>query len=276
MAAVYVEAVGSYDILKKVINGKRLIDRLDAAFATPMEDRETSLATAERATGFGFCDMIGMSGDLLFCSALKYRAADQLSVMHGGLGSREEADRYKETAERIAVNVPKVFYDQGGLLKASTKSSCQPDVWGSAFSVYIGMLDEEQSKRVGQALADAYTAETLACKGNIRHVLTSDDASGATAWDSTTVTINTYQNGAYWGTPTGWVCYAIAKADKPLAKQLAKDYIDELREGDFRKGPQFGSPWEYFYPKNRKQNSVYMTSVTCPLGAFKRLGWVPE
>jgi hypothetical protein len=41
---------------------------------------------------------------------------------------------------------------------------------------------------------------------------------------------NTYQNGAYWGTPTGWVAYAIHHSSPRLAKQLATEYIDELKE----------------------------------------------
>jgi hypothetical protein len=59
-----------------------------------------------------------------------------------------------------------------------------------------------------------------------------------------------------------------------LALELAKEYIDELREGDFRKGPGFGSPWECMHPDgDYKQNPVYPTNVTGPLAAFRRLEW---
>ena len=64
----------------------------------------------------------------------------------------------------------------------------------------------------------------------------------------------------------------MAQADRPAAQKLAQEYIAELRAGDFRKGPDFGSPWECMHPdNNHRQNPVYMTSVTCPLAAFKRL-----
>ena len=112
----------------------------------------------------------------------------------------------------------------------------------------------------------------LAWRGNIRPVLTTDAFSAQTAWDVTDVPRNRYQNGAYWGTPTGWVCYAIAKADWPAAQQLAREYVQELRDGDFRKGPEFGSPWECMHPEgDHRQNPVYLTSVTCPLAAFERI-----
>ncbi|WP_459076856.1 hypothetical protein [Arenibacter sp. M-2] len=82
---------------------------------------------------------------------------------------------------------------------------------------------------------------------------------------------NTYQNGAYWGTPTGWVCYAIAKTNFKLAQKLAKEFIDDLRENDFRKGLEYGAPYECFHPSGHRQNPLYMTTVSCPLAAFKAI-----
>ena len=79
-------------------------------------------------------------------------------------------------------------------------------------------------------LADAYKKGYLAFNGNIRHILTTDDFNDSTAWESSLAKKNTYQNGAYWGTPTGWICYAISKADFSLAQKLANEYIDDLRK----------------------------------------------
>jgi hypothetical protein len=68
------------------------------------------------------------------------------------------------------------------------------------------------------------------------------------------------------------VAYAIAQADPAAAKQLAQEYLMELRAGDFRLGPEYGSPWECMHPEdNHRQNPVYMTSVSCPLAAFRRI-----
>jgi len=83
---------------------------------------------------------------------------------------------------------------------------------------------------------------------------------------------NTYQNGAYWNTATGWVCHAVAKKDLRLARKLAAEYIDELKKGDFRLGGGHGSPWECIHPNGNRQNPVYMTSVTVPLGVFRKPG----
>lgn len=177
----------------------------------------------------------------------------------------------------IKESIPRTFGYEGSLLRASTGMSCQRDVWSSAFAVHIGAVEGQSAERICRLLADAYVQGTLCYRGNIRHVLTSDDYSEDTAWESVVSgnrSKNRYQNGAYWGTPTGWVCYAIAQADRDLACRLAKEYVEELREGDFRKGSEYGSPWECMHPDgNYRQNAVYMTSVTCPLAAFHQLSW---
>ena len=84
-----------------------------------------------------------------------------------------------------------------------------------------------------------------------------------------------YQNGAYWNTPTGWVCYAIAQVNPDIGKNLATEYVDQLQSDDFRMGDKFGAPYECIHPSgDHRQNPVYLTSVTCPLAAFQRLGWI--
>ncbi len=86
---------------------------------------------------------------------------------------------------------------------------------------------------------------------------------------------NHYQNGAYWSTPTGWVCFALAQVSPRIGRRLALELIAELREGDFRQGAAWGAPFECAHPEGgHQQNPVYLTSVTCPLAAFRRLGWV--
>ena len=158
-------------------------------------------------------------------------------------------------------------------MRASTGLSAQPDVWGSAFAVAVGAVEEDVAITIGRALLAGLKAGTLAWRGQIRHVLATDDHSSTTAWEKTAVPtpLNTYQNGAYWGTPTGWVCRAIAKVDQDAAKRLAREYVDSLREDDFRQGDRHGGPWECLHPNGHRQNPVYLTSVTCPLAEAMRI-----
>ena len=55
-------------------------------------------------------------------------------------------------------------------------------------------------------------------------------------------------------------------------ERLPREYVQELRDGDFRKGPAYGSPWECMHPAgNHRQNPVYLASVSVPLAAFERI-----
>lgn len=275
MAAAYVARTGETGIMQEVIGRITLKEHLDRAFMMPPSRRDNGLVHCEadnRGVTFGFVDSITHTGDVLFASLLKYQAAIELDDLCRHLAKPDKVRNYRAIAAAIRNAIPAAFATPGGLLRASTQTSAQPDVWGSAYAVYIHALDDAHANAISKVLAGAYRAGTLAWRGNIRHVLTSDDFSDSTAWETALCAKNRYQNGAYWGTATGWVCYAIARTDFELARKLAKEYVDELREGDYRKGPEFGSPWECMHPDgNYRQNPVYMASVTCPFAAFKRI-----
>ena len=262
-------------VLAAEVRGKSLLQRLEEAYAMPPSRPDTGLVYADednRGVTFGFVDVITHTGDLLFCSVLKYRAARELADLLTQCDNKSKAEAYRAGAEKLKAAIKNTFATERGFLRASTGKSAQPDVWGTAFAVYVGAVDGDTERKACAALAKACRAGLIAWRGNIRHVPTDADYSDSTAWELSKSAKNRYQNGAYWGTPTGWVCYAAAKVDREMAAQLAKDYIDELRDGDFRKGPEFGSPWECMHPDgNHRQNPVYMTSVTCPLAAFRRM-----
>jgi hypothetical protein len=273
MAAYYVGSTSDVKLLLQEVKGIRLIDRLEAAFKVPpaRPDNHIVYSTPDyRGVDFGFRDAIVITGDLCFSSIIKHRAATELAELFSRLKDKQKAGYYVEIAGKIKTAIPLLFGDQNGLLLASTGKSRQPDVWATALAVYLGILEGDDLSKASQRLADAYKKGTLSSNGNIRHILTGDDFSKTTAWEETGVEKNTYQNGAYWGTPTGWVCYAIAQYNLALAQQLAKEYIDDLRKNDFRKGNGNGAPYECFYPPDYKQNPVYLTTVSCPFAVFNK------
>ena len=64
---------------------------------------------------------------------------------------------------------------------------------------------------------------------------------------------------------------ALAGLTPELAAALARDYVQELRHGDFRRDEKHGSPWECFHPDgNHRQNPVYLASVSLPLAMFQQ------
>ncbi len=270
MACHYIKCTSTPDLLFNLINGLRLIDRLEMAFNVPPTRQDGVLVYATddfRGVDFGFRDAIYITGDLCYSSLLKYKASQELAELFELINRKDKADKYRAIAKRLKNEIPQLFSDNRGMFLASTGKSKQADVWSTALAVYLGVLEGDDLLKTCRFLRDAYKNGNLARKGNIRHILTCDDYSDATAWEKSLVEKNSYQNGAWWGTPTGWVCFAIAKVDFPAAKQLAKEYIDDLRAGDYRKGPDFGAPWECYNVVN-PQNAVYLTTVTCPYSVF--------
>ena len=273
MAYEYVRSSKDLNMLNQLVNGQKLIDRLILAFkVVPVKMNNPLVYTTDdfRGVDFGFRDVISMTGSLAFPSILKYRAAIQLSVLLTNLKRRDEALEFAKIGSELKSAIPDTFLDNRGMLNASTKKSKQPDVWSTVLAIDFGILDGEQAKQTGAYLRDAYMEGYLAKNGNIRHILIPDDYNDSTAWESSLADKGSYQNGGYWGTPIGWVCAAIARADVEAARKLAAEYIHELRKEDFRKGPSFGAPWEC-YNSNGPQNPVYMTTVTCPLVAFRNM-----
>jgi hypothetical protein len=274
MAWVCIQNGSGNGLLNEKILDIPLFTRLEMAFGAVPADNQTGMAVISDTLptcDFGFRDVISMTGEVCFGSLLRYRAALEMSELCKRAGEVKKSKNYREIAGKIRKNLVSVFADSRGMLRASTGKSRQPDVWATAFAIYIGALRGSDANRSSEILAGAYRAGTMAMEGQIRHVLTSDDYSATTAWEKAFCGRNSYQNGAYWGTATGWVCYAIARTNRMAARQLAAEFIAHLRKTDFRlPGPNQGGPFECIYPPTGyKQNPVYMTSVTCPLAAFR-------
>lgn len=272
MCYYLVKTFGKKEILNKEINGIALINRMELAFHVPPSQLDNHIVFTTdgfRGVDFGFRDAETITGHLLYPSLLKYRASKQLAYLFELMRNSEKAEKYRLIAKKIKEAIPGLFADERGMLRASTGKSNQPDVWGTALAVYFEALEKREMDAACNMLAQAYKSGTLAYGGNIRHILTTDDFNDQTAWEISMAPLNRYQNGAYWGTATGWVCYAIAQIDKKSAKKLALEYINNLKETDFRKGKDYGGPYECFYPPDYNQNPVYLTTVSCPFAVFK-------
>ncbi len=272
MANHYIKATADKKTLLKEINGIRLIDRLEMAFAVPPSRKDNHIVCtneAFRGVDFGFRDVIEITGDLCYPSILKYVAAKDLSSIFTFSGNKTKADHYEQIAQSIKKVLPVIFLNKDGMLLASTAKSNQPDVWATSLAIYLDILEGEDALKACRHLANAYKSGTLAYKGNIRHIITTEDYNTETAWQKSLVPKNQYQNGAYWGTPTGWVAFSLAKVNSAYAQQLIKEYITHLRETDYRKGASFGGPFECITTTSRTQGPVYLTTVACPYIVLK-------
>ncbi|MBI3852857.1 MAG: hypothetical protein HY298_21590 [Verrucomicrobia bacterium] len=278
IAYAYWMATHDIKVFEMEVNGVRVFERLEKAFSSPTTDPVTGLAVtteADRAVGFGFCDGETHTGKLLFASLLRYRAAGELAELARAVGQRERAPGYRQIQKKIRANIVPTFADPkaiGGWLRASTEISRQADVWGTLFALHLGILDRAEADAARKTIADAVRRGTITLDGGVRQVPTDMDFSKTSAWERSMCPVNTYQNGGYWHTASGWLIESLWQSDRKLALQIFGEMIAHLRSQDFRQGPGHGAPWEVYGPNGKaRQNPVYMASVALPYGILKRL-----
>ncbi len=268
-------ATGSTNFLRERIGAMRLFDRLIAAFHAPRVDSETGLVEtgdADRAVGFGFYDTVQMTGKLLFPSVLRHRAAGQLAELSAAVGDTEKAAFFRGVQQTIAANLAPTFADApalNGWLRASTGACAQADVWGTLYALHRQVLPAKAATAAQEAVLNGAKDGTITCVAAVRHVPANLDFSKRSAWEKTAgVAVNTYQNGAFWHTPTGWLITVLARSDRVRALELFDQFVRHLRAQDYRLGGGRQAPWECVGPDGYKQNGVYMTSVALPLAVF--------
>jgi hypothetical protein len=260
--------------LDEGVNGRTIFERLVRAFDAPTFDPQTGAAVTSkerRAVGFGFQDSVYLLGSLCFTTLLRYRAARQLAALCHSTGRRKEAGRFTAAAERITKHLVKVFgpsESTGGWLLAATEVGRQPDAWATLFALHLGVLPRKSAERARKTIASAAKepGKSLEYQGAVRHVPANHYFKPEQCWESGGGAVNTYQSGAFWHTPTGWLVQALEPVDATLARTVCQSFIQHLREQDFRKGKGHGAPWECFgIGMAKAQNPVYLTSVSLPL-----------
>jgi hypothetical protein len=170
---------------------------------------------------YGFTDSVHKQGDELFCSLLFVQASRQLADLLEAVGRNGEAGYWRDQAAQVSRKIREVFWDPGiGLFRAATLVCNQPDIWGSAFAVTLGVADREQARAVARYFKEHYGE--IVKRGQLRHL------PGGMFWEATFTKPGTYQNGAYWATPVGWFVETLDLADHKLADQTVIDLVDDF------------------------------------------------
>jgi hypothetical protein len=203
---------------------------------------------------YGFTDTVRMQGDVLFCSLLYVEASRRLSDLLNAVDRKDDAARWKREADTVARSIRDVFWDsQTGLFRAATTRCREHHVWGSAFAVYLGVANESQSRAIAEYFRDNYSR--IVQNGQLRHLPAN------VYWEDCRAARDTYQNGAYWATPTGWFVYTLDLVDPKLADQTVIDLVT-----DFRK---HGACEWVFGKKHQLPN--YLASASLPLAGIRAM-----
>jgi hypothetical protein len=280
LAAYTTLTLGHTPLLSETIADRPLLDCLERAFFSVPSDPKTELVVCSdtnRGANFGFLDAVYQTGSLLMASLLRLRAAHALREMADVTGDSSSAFAYQNLAETISGHIGSLFQEEDGGLRASTGRSAQPDLWSTAYAVHYGLLEEEREAAAAKFVTHACLMEGASWHGQIRPVPPRRDFNEQTCWESLVIPIppGTYQNGAFWAFPAGWVCDAMARVDESAARTLAEDLTAHFMEEDFRLDPPSGAPWECVHPPDYRKEGPYLASVAVPLIAFRRMGWIP-
>lgn len=202
---------------------------------------------------YGFTDTVRKQGDVLFCSLLHVQACRQLADLLTAAERQLESERWRREAEAVAECVRKVFWDsEVGLFRAATIRCREHDIWGSAFAVYLGVADAAQSKSIATYFKTHYAE--LVQHGQIRHL------PGGVYWEQGCPR-DTYQNGAYWATGTGWFVFALDLADPALADKTIVDMTAHFQK--------YGAS-EWIVGEQRRLPN-YLASAALPLAGIRAM-----
>lgn len=272
----YIDLTGDAAILDETFSGVTLLERIEKAWAGFSIDAQTDLCSSSMpyyTVDWGFCDMIRKSGLLLFPSLLRSASARCLAHLLSKLGQSEKAAAYRNRAATIAAQVENAFVaETHDRLYSSTGIGRQFDVWGTLYAIYTGVLSQAVEERCVKTIADAYLdGDAIALSGYVRQISTRDDTNG-TSWESVSpchLRHNTYQNGGYWASVSGWLFYSLAKYDLNLAFKAVGDYVAHTR-----KYAEQCAPFEWINPtlsETEFEGHYGGTCATIPYEGAKRM-----
>lgn len=203
---------------------------------------------------YGFTDTIRKQGDVLFCSLLYVQACRQLSDLLDAAGHPDDSTHWNAEGRRVAGSIRATFWDSEiGLFRAATVQCREPDIWGSAFAVYLGVADQGQAKAIATYFQKHH--DQIVQAGQIRHL------PGGVYWEKAVCGRDTYQNGAFWATPTGWFVYTLDKIDPDLADRTVIDMVRDF---------QAGGACEWVFGEKR-QLPHYLASAALPLAGIRAM-----
>ena len=202
---------------------------------------------------YGFTDTVRKQGDVLFSSLLYVGAGRQLADLLEALDRTDEARQWRDEAAKVAAGIREVFWDpQIGLFRAATVKCKEPDVWGSAFAVYLHVAEKDQAIRIARYFQQHY--DRVVEKGQIRHL------PGGVYWQEACPR-DRYQNGAFWATATGWFVYTLDLVDPKLADRTIVDLVTDFHQRGCL---------EWCFGR-LAQRPDYLASATMPLAGIRRV-----
>ena len=235
---------------------------LERTFATVPVEASTGLVWIDPAhphTAYGFTDTIAITGRHLFCSLLRFEAAEILAEVARRLDHREPVECYTAEAARIRASLEHLWSPEHAMYLAGSVDCCQTDVWGSAYAGAIGALDPARRRLVADTLHAR--RERFLLRGQVRHLLLPE------FWQRRVVVAEwtepgTFQNGPYWGTASGWMAEMFELAAPGTGVALLRELVADFEANGI---------WECIGPDGYARVANNLSSACLPYAAWKKL-----
>jgi len=191
----------------------------------------------------------------LFSSLLYWEACQKLVELFRQIDNQQNMKDFKDQAYMIEVNLENLWNEKDGMFLAASIDCRQVDIWGNAYAIYIGFPLFEKKNRIVDYLTHNFDKYVM--NGQIRHL------SRPEHWQRTLIPVEpeTYQNGAYWGTASGWVAFSLWEKHSQLSRRILTDLIADFQKNGVYECINSG----YFKIKN------YVVSVVNPLGTINKI-----
>lgn len=202
---------------------------------------------------YGFHDTVRKKGDVLFESLLYFEAAQRLAEMFEAAKRPDDAEHFRKEADSVSNRINEIFWDENlSLYRAATIQCREGDIWGNAFAVWLNIAPPERTKQIAQYFLKHYNG--LVFEGQIRMLPPN------VYWEAGCER-DVYQNGAYWGTATGWFAWTLHHVDPKKAEQTIVDLVNGYRRTNC---PEWVFGQTIRLPK-------YMSSVTLPIAPLRQI-----
>ena len=235
---------------------------LERAFATVPVEASTGLVWIDPAhphTAYGFTDTIAITGRHLFCSLLRFEAAEILAELSRRLDHRGDAERYTAEAARIRASLEHLWSPELALYLAGSVDCRQADVWGSAYAGVIGALDPARRRLVADTLHTQ--RDRFLLRGQVRHLLLPE------FWQRRVVVAEwtepgAFQNGPYWATATGWMAEMFELSAPGTGIALLRELVADFEANGI---------WECIGPGGYTRVANNLSSACLPYASWKKL-----
>ncbi|MDD3212502.1 MAG: hypothetical protein PHY64_02455 [Eubacteriales bacterium] len=201
---------------------------------------------------YGFTDTVAKTGELMMESLLLWRACRKMDE----LCRRFRPDpRWAAMADAVENGLWRLYDEESGMFLAATQDCKQIDIWGSAYLLAIGFPAGRARATILTYLEEHFSEYTY--MGQIRHLPAGE------YWQRLLIDVpkETYQNGAYWATATGWVAWCLTQTAPKLAASLINDALACFeREGSFE-----------CVNKGYRKLPSFVVSATNVLGGLRRI-----